>query len=347
MMDIVILLTGVFVSFGVTALLGIWMIPYLRKLKFGQTILSDGPAWHQSKQGTPVMGGLMFIIGIVVALIVTVVLAFVVKENRIYTEIVSAFAQNRLQVLRVVAGIGLALASGLIGFMDDYIKVVKKQNLGLTVKQKTLLQLLVAAAYLVTLALLGDMTTKIPFIGAVDVSRGIGLIYWPIALMFVYGFVNSVNLTDGVDGLCSSVTMVVAVFFLLLSGKLHIEGLSLLSCCAAGGLAGFLVWNLKPAKVFMGDTGSLFLGGLVCGLAFASEYPVLLLPVGIVYLVEAFSDILQVGYYKKTKKRIFKMAPIHHHFEMCGWSENKIVVVFSLVTVLGGVLAAACYHFGQ
>ena len=346
-MDIVILLTGVFVAFGVTALLGIWMIPFLRKLKFGQTILSDGPAWHQSKQGTPVMGGLMFIIGIVVALAVTVVLAVVLKDNRIYTELVSTFAQNRLQVLRVVAALGLALASGLIGFMDDYIKVVKKQNLGLTVKQKTLLQLLVAAAYLVTLALLGDMTTKIPFIGAVDVSHGIGLIYWPIALMFVYGFVNSVNLTDGVDGLCSSVTLVVAVFFLLLSGTLHIESLGLLSCCVAGGLAGFLVWNLKPAKVFMGDTGSLFLGGLVCGLAFASEYPVLLLPVGIVYLVEAFSDILQVGYYKKTKKRIFKMAPIHHHFEMCGWSENKIVVVFSLVTVLGGVLAAACYHFGR
>ncbi|MBR4869069.1 MAG: phospho-N-acetylmuramoyl-pentapeptide-transferase [Clostridia bacterium] len=345
-MDIIIMLTGALVAFGVTALLGIWMIPYLRRLKFGQTILSDGPAWHQSKQGTPVMGGLMFIIGIVIALLVSVGLVFILKDDRFYQEFVSTISQDRLQVIRVIAGLVMALASGAIGFMDDYIKVVKKQNLGLTVKQKTLLQLLVAAAFLATLALTGDVYTYIPFVGSVDVSKGFGLIYWPIALMFIYGFVNAVNLTDGVDGLCSSVTLVVSVFFLLFSGILAVNGLSLLACCAAGGLAGFLLWNIKPAKVFMGDTGSLFLGGLVCAMAFASGYPILLLPVGIIYLIEAFSDILQVAYYKKTKKRIFKMAPIHHHFEMCGWSENKIVVIFSFVTLFGGLVAGALYYFG-
>ena len=341
------MLTGAVVAFGVTALLGFWMIPYLRKLKFGQTILSDGPAWHQSKQGTPVMGGLMFIIGILIALAATVVVAILQKDNRFFNEFISHISQDRLQVIRVGAGLIMALASGAIGFMDDYIKVVKKQNLGLTVKQKTLLQLLVAAAFLATLALTGDLTTNIPFVGIVDVSKGIGLLYWPIALMFIYGFMNAVNLTDGVDGLCSSVTLVVSVFFLLFSGILAVNGLSLLACCSAGGLAGFLVWNLKPAKVFMGDTGSLFLGGLVCAMAFASGYPVLLLLAGIIYLAEAFSDILQVAYYKKTKKRIFKMAPIHHHFEMCGWSENQIVVIFSLVTVVGCLAAGALYYFGK
>ncbi|MBQ6819092.1 MAG: phospho-N-acetylmuramoyl-pentapeptide-transferase [Clostridia bacterium] len=346
-MDVIIMLTGAVVAFGVTALLGFWMIPYLRKLKFGQTILSDGPAWHQSKQGTPVMGGLMFIIGILIALAATVVVAILQKDNRFFNEFISHISQDRLQVIRVGAGLIMALASGAIGFMDDYIKVVKKQNLGLTVKQKTLLQLLVAAAFLATLALTGDLTTNIPFVGIVDVSKGIGLLYWPIALMFIYGFMNAVNLTDGVDGLCSSVTLVVSVFFLLFSGILAVNGLSLLACCSAGGLAGFLVWNLKPAKVFMGDTGSLFLGGLVCAMAFASGYPVLLLLAGIIYLAEAFSDILQVAYYKKTKKRIFKMAPIHHHFEMCGWSENQIVVIFSLVTVVGCLAAGALYYFGK
>lgn len=346
-MDVIIMLTGAVVAFSVTALLGFWMIPYLRKLKFGQTILSDGPAWHQSKQGTPVMGGLMFIIGILIALAATVGVAILQKDNRFFNEFISHISQDRLQVIRVGAGLIMALASGAIGFMDDYVKVVKKQNLGLTVKQKTLLQLLVAAAFLATLALTGDLTTNIPFVGIVDVSKGIGLLYWPIALMFIYGFMNAVNLTDGVDGLCSSVTLVVSVFFLLFSGILAVNGLSLLACCSAGGLAGFLVWNLKPAKVFMGDTGSLFLGGLVCAMAFASGYPVLLLPAGIIYLAEAFSDILQVAYYKKTKKRIFKMAPIHHHFEMCGWSENQIVVIFSLVTVVGCLAAGALYYFGK
>ncbi len=343
-MDVAIMLISAGVAFGVTALLGFGVIPYLRKLKFGQTILEEGPAWHKSKQGTPTMGGIMFVVGILFALVLGICVALVQKDNRFYAEITSTFSQQRTHVVRVIAGLVMALAFGAIGFMDDYIKVVKKQNLGLTVKQKTLLQLLVAAAYLATLMLNGDTDTRIPFVGTIDTTYGWGLLYWPIALMFIYGFVNSVNLTDGIDGLCTSVTLVVSVFFLLLSGILSINGLGLLACCVAGGLAGFLVWNLKPAKVFMGDTGSLFLGGMVCAMAFASGFTVLLLLAGIVYLIEAVSDVLQVVYYKSTKKRLFKMAPIHHHFEMCGWSENKIVVVFSFVTALGCLIAGGLVH---
>lgn len=345
-MDVIILLSAAAVAFLITALLGIWMIPFLRRLKYGQTILEDGPVWHKSKQGTPVMGGLMFMIGIVIALICGICVSFSHGDNRFYSEMTSHFSQDRVYTLRIVAGVLMALCSGLIGFIDDYIKVVKKQNLGLTVKQKTMLQLLVAAAFLITLILIGDTTTHIPFVGLVDVSSGVGLLYWPVALIFIYGFMNSVNLTDGIDGLCTSVTLVVSVFFLLLSGTLYINGLSLLACCAAGGCAGFLVWNCKPAKVFMGDTGSLFLGGLVCAMAFASGYPILLLLAGIVYLMEALSDVLQVIFYKKTGHRIFKMAPIHHHFEMCGWSENKIVCIFSLITMIGCLLAGLLLYVG-
>ena len=345
-MDVIVLFVAAAIAFGVTAVMGIWMIPFLRKLKYGQTILEDGPVWHKSKQGTPVMGGLLFITGIAVAFLSVICFAIFNRDFGFAGEMFYQFDQDRIYFVRVIAGLGLALASGAIGFMDDYIKVVKKRNLGLTVKQKTLLQLLVSAAFLATLALNGDTFTRIPFVGLVDVSRGVGLIYWPIALLFIYGFVNSVNLTDGVDGLCTGVTLMISVFFIMMSGMLLNHSLGVLAVCAAGGCAGFLVWNLKPAKVFMGDTGSLFLGGLVCAMAFASGYPIVLLLAGIVYLLEALSDIIQVGYYKKTKKRIFKMAPIHHHFEMCGWSENKIVVVFSLVTVIGSFLAGLLIYFG-
>ncbi len=345
-MDAVILIVSALVAFGVTALLGVWMIPFLRRLKFGQTIYEEGPAWHKSKQGTPVMGGLMFIIGIAVALVCGLCFAWLQKDNRFFSELTSSFSQDRIATVRCIAGLGLALASGLIGFTDDYIKVVKKRNLGLTVSQKTLLQLLVAAAFLATLLLNGDTVTRIPFVGTVDITQGIGLVYWPIALIFIYGFVNAVNLTDGIDGLCTSVTMVVAVFFLLLSGTLYASGLSLLAACLTGGCAGFLVWNAHPAKVFMGDTGSLFLGGAVCGMAFACGSPVLLLPAGIVYLGEAMSDVIQIAHYKRTHKRVFKMAPIHHHFEMCGWSENKIVCVFTAVAVIGCGIAGVLVWLG-
>ena len=223
--------------------------------------------------------------------------------------------------------------------MDDYIKVVKKRNLGLTARQKTFLQLLVAAAYLVSLCLSGMKTTTIPFIGDINIVKGAGLLFWPIALMFIYGFTNAVNLTDGIDGLASAVTLVVACAFMLASGFLYQFGINALSAALAGACCGFIVWNAKPAKVFMGDTGSMFLGGMVVAISFGTERPVLLLLAGITYFAEALSDILQVAHYKRTKKRLFKMAPLHHHFEMCGWSEQKIVLVFSSVAALGCLLA--------
>ena len=346
-MDTVYLIIAAAAAFLTTALLGLIIVPFLHKLKFGQTILDIGPNWHKSKQGTPTMGGIMFIIGIVFSMVITLTLALVLKgDSGLFNQLTSTAPQHRIFTVRMIAGAVMALSFGLIGFIDDYIKVVKKRNLGLTARQKTVLQFLVAAAYLSTAALSGDTVTKIPFVGAVDVSHGIGLIYWPIALLFIYGFVNAVNLTDGIDGLCSSVTMVISVCFMIISGILQNRILSVLCCAAAGGCCGFLCWNLKPAKVFMGDTGSLFLGGLVVALAFGTGYPIILLFAGILYLIEALSVIIQVTYFKKTKKRIFKMTPIHHHFEMSGWSENKIVLVFSSVTLVGCLAAFMLIYFG-
>ena len=347
-MDTVYSIVAAGTAFLATALLGFIIVPFLHKLKFGQTILDIGPNWHKSKQGTPTMGGIMFIIGIVLSIVLTLTLALAVGgDSGLYAQLTSTTPQHKIFTVRMIAGAVMALSFGFIGFIDDYIKVVKKRNLGLTPRQKTLLQLLVAAAYLSCLALSGDTFTKIPFLGTVDVSHGAGLIYWPIALLFIYGFVNAVNLTDGIDGLASSVTMVVSVCFMIISGILQNRALSVLACAAAGGCCGFLCWNLKPAKVFMGDTGSLFLGGLVVALAFGTGYPIVLILAGILYLFEALSVIIQVTYFKKTKKRIFKMTPIHHHFEMSGWSENKIVLVFSAVTFLGCLGAFLLVYFGM
>jgi phospho-N-acetylmuramoyl-pentapeptide-transferase len=321
------------VGFGVTALSGYSVIPFLRKLKFGQTILDIGPNWHKEKQGTPTMGGVMIIGGFVVSLII----AFV--YSAIFGKSFALECKNSYRVTVMLAGVIMALCMAAIGFMDDYIKVVKKRNLGLTARQKTFLQLLVAAAYLCTLALAGMKTTTIPFIGDVNISSGFGLIFWPIALIFIYGFTNAVNLTDGIDGLASSVTLVVACAFMLASGFLGIATNNVISAALAGACVGFIVWNSHPAKVFMGDTGSMFLGGAVVAMSFGIGRPTLLIFAGIVYLLEAVSDIIQVIYYKKTKKRFFKMAPLHHHFEMCGWSEDKIVLAFSLATLVGCLIA--------
>ena len=321
------------VAFAVTAGSGYFVIPYLKKLKFGQTILDIGPKWHKGKQGTPTMGGVMIIAGVLLALLVAFGYSAAVS-GRFASELHDSY---RLSVF--LSGIFLALGMSAIGFMDDYIKVVKKRNLGLTARQKTFLQLLVAAAYLISLCLSGMKTTTIPFIGDINIVKGAGLLFWPIALMFIYGFTNAVNLTDGIDGLASSVTLVVACAFMLASGFLYQFGINALSAALAGACCGFIVWNAKPAKVFMGDTGSMFLGGAVVAISFGTERPVLLLLAGITYFAEALSDILQVAHYKRTKKRLFKMAPLHHHFEMCGWSEQKIVLVFSGVAALGSLLA--------
>lgn len=321
------------VSFAVTALLGFIVIPYLRKLKFGQTILEEGPNWHKEKQGTPTMGGVMMVVGVLMAMAVGYAFSYITKGDY------SAEMTEPYNLTIMISGIVMALCMCSIGFFDDYIKVVKKRNLGLTAKQKTFMQLLVSAAYLVSLALAGMHTTYIPFIGEISIISGAGLLFWPIALMFIYGFTNAVNLTDGLDGLASSVTLVVACAFMLASGRMSIGSINSLSAALAGACAGFVVWNSKPAKVFMGDTGSMFLGGMVVALSFGIGRPVLLLLMGCVYLLEALSVVLQVFWFKRTGKRIFKMSPLHHHFEMSGYSEQKVVMLFSFVALIGCLIA--------
>ncbi len=317
------------VAFAVCYIMGYPFIPYLRKLKFGQTILDEGPKWHKSKQGTPTMGGIMIVAGVILGFIATLLFSSF-GDKRLIFEL-----RNNFRLVSVVAGIIFALMCGAIGLMDDYIKVVKKRNLGLTAKQKTFLQLLVSAAYLLTLGLSGMTTTWIPFVGDVSIISGFGLVFWPIALVFIYYMVNAVNLTDGIDGLASSVTLVVACGYMLLAGRTSMVGLSVLASSVGGGCLGFLMWNMKPAKVFMGDTGSMFLGGAVVALGFVSGRPILLVLFGIVYILEALSVVLQVFWFKTRKKRIFKMSPIHHHFELCGWSEEKICFVFGFVAMIG------------
>ena len=325
-------------GFVITAASGFIFIPFLRKIHFGQTILDIGPKWHKNKQGTPIMGGFMFMAGTLLAVVIGYMLAFAVSGQGAADfagRLLSEFTASKSRLIQFIAGIMLALLMMFIGFMDDYIKAVKKQNLGLRASQKTFLQLLCAACYLITMYLGGMHTTWLPFVGQVDITFGFGLLFWPVALIFIYGFTNAVNLTDGVDGLATSVTIVVTAFFFAASVLTYHYGYSLLTAALLGALLGFLVWNMHPAKVFMGDTGSMFLGGIVVAFAFAINRPILLFFAGILYFIEALSVVIQVTYYKKTKKRIFKMSPIHHHFEMCGWSENKIVSVFSLVAFIG------------
>ena len=236
----------------------------------------------------------------------------------------------------LVGGFLMALGFGVIGFLDDYIKVVKKRNLGLKAWQKSAAQLLVAVIYLIAERIFAPNDLLwIPFAG----EFSIGWFYYPLMLFIIIGAVNAVNLTDGVDGLAASVTMVAAMGFMLIAAIQSFTQMDLMAAALAGGCLGFLVWNFHPAKVFMGDTGSMFLGGMVVALAFGLRKPVLLLFIGIVYVVETMSDIIQIGSVKLTGKRVFKMAPIHHHFEMCGWSEVKIVVIFSAVTALGCLIA--------
>lgn len=327
------------IAFLVTALLGFVVIPYLKKLHFGQTILEIGPKWHKGKQGTPTMGGVMMIAGVLAALLLSVTAA------KISGAALSSELGDKYRFTALVAGVVMALLMGGIGFIDDYIKVVKKRNLGLTARQKTFLQLLVSAGYLASLALAGMSTTYLPFIGDVDLYHGAGLLFWPIALLFIYGFTNAVNLTDGLDGLASSVTLVVACAMMLASGRLNLAGMNVLASALGGACVGFIFWNAKPARVFMGDTGSMFLGGMVVALSFGIGRPVLLLFAGCLYFLEAISVMLQVGYYKLTKKRLFKMAPLHHHFEMCGWPEEKIVLLFSLIALVGCVIALLPIYF--
>ena len=321
MTSICIVITAA-VSFSVTAVVGKLLIPLLRRLKCGQSIREDGPSWHKSKQGTPTMGGVMFGIGTLCA----VAFGYVALIS------VDAQALDWQATARMFAGAGMALLFGLIGFWDDYIKVVKKRNLGLTAGQKMLMQILITALYLAVLYLIGVRSTsvQVPFLGTWD----LGYFYYPIMGILIVGIVNSVNLTDGIDGLCSSVTFVVAIFFMLSATVLGRMEVSILSTALAGGCLGFLLYNVHPAKVFMGDTGSLFLGGMVVALGFSLEMEFILFFTGFIYCLEALSDILQVISYKTRHKRIFRMAPIHHHFEMGGMSENRILLLFCAITLV-------------
>ena len=315
------------ISFIVTAVLGKFMVPFLRKVNFGQTILEEGPKWHIKKQGTPTMGGIMFIIGMFVSSLIALGGYYFVSDS----------GETLLMKIRVIAGLLMAIAYGLVGFLDDYIKVVKKRNLGLTAKQKLVFQFLIAGIYLLSLYLAGEKSTLyLPFVKEIE----LGIFYYIISALVIVGIVNAVNLTDGVDGLCGSVTFFAGIIFMIIAAMLSMFGAGIICAAMAGGCLGFLIWNFNPAKVFMGDTGSLFLGGMFCALGFAIGRPVLLILVGIIYIAEMFSVILQVGYFKLTHgKRLFKMSPLHHHFEMCGYSEVKICIVFSVVTVLFGTLA--------
>ena len=309
-------------AFVVTALAGKALIPFLRRMKAGQSIKEIGPNWHKSKQGTPTMGGIMFMVACVIA-----VAAFGWKD-------VAAGDWSALFVLV------FALLYGVIVFIDDYAKIKKKENTGLTAGWKFLLQLAVAIAFLALLRLEGHLSPNlyVPFLN-VSVSLP-WIVYLIFAAFVIVGCVNAVNLTDGLDGLAGSVTLPVAVFFAVLSAWWDRGPVGVFAGALAGGLLGFLVYNFYPAKVFMGDTGSLFLGGAVCGMAFALDAPLVLVPVGIIYIVETLSDILQVGYFKLTHgKRIFRMAPLHHHLELGGWSEVRIVLTFTGITVAFCLLA--------
>ena len=334
------------IGFSVTAALGFVIIPRLHKLKFGQTILDIGPKWHKKKQGTPNMGGLMFIIGIFCAFALSAVI-FTSLGGNLETDY-SAIITGREKTL-LIAGLLLALGCGIVGFADDFTKIKLKRNEGLSPKQKTFGQLIMVIGYVTTLWISKNTVWYFPFIGTVDFSKNFftGLIFWALSVVIVYGCVNSVNLTDGIDGLCSSVTATVAVTFLVIAFSDKFAGLGLLAASLLGAMCGFLCWNWNPAKVFMGDTGSLFLGGLVASLGFTIKCPFLLLPIGIIYVCETMSDIIQIGYFKITHgKRVFKMAPIHHHFEMCGWKEKKICVVFSAVNAVGCIVGVILLYFG-
>lgn len=319
--EILNLILMVLCAFALAVLLGYIVIPALRRLKAGQEIREVGPNWHATKAGTPTMGGLVFIGASLMCLVFGI--RYMVNGD---------FSSLMVLVL--------ALCFGSVGFLDDFFKVKYHRNLGLTAMQKALLQMAVSVIFLYILYRAGLLTCDL-YIPFVNVTLEIHPVVYMIFAMFVMvGCVNAVNLTDGIDGLATGVTLPVMVFFTVTAIAQDKMNLALFPAALAGGLAGFLIYNFHPAKAFMGDTGSLFLGGAVCGMAFALDMPLVLVLVGLVYIVETLSDIIQVTYFKLTHgKRIFKMAPIHHHFEMCGWSEEKIFTVFVSVTCIMCILA--------
>lgn len=307
----------ILIGFVASAILGPILIPVLIKLKFGQSIREIGPKWHEKKSGTPTMGGIIFILSLIIGVIAT----YKYMDFKSYLVLFCT------------------LGFGLVGFLDDFIKVVLKRNLGLRAWQKLALQIIVSVIF-VFVGLEKGLLSVIIDIPFTELTWNMGWLYVPFAIFVLLAVVNGVNLTDGIDGLATSVTVVVMLFFAVVTSSMA-DTLSVCILCFAlvGALLGFLLFNKNPAKVFMGDTGSLMLGGMVGALALVINNPFILVLVGIIYFVETLSVIMQVTSFKLTGKRIFKMSPIHHHFEMCGWDERKIVLIFTLVTVVFCILA--------
>lgn len=299
------------IAFAISVLLGPVVIPYLRRLKVGQTVRDDGPQTHLKKSGTPTMGGV-------------IILSAVVITSLLYMK----------DYPKMLPILFMTLGFGLIGFLDDYIKVVLKRSMGLRAWQKMLLQILVTgifAYYMIYVAQI-DLSMKIPFM--TDHTIDFGILNVPLLFIVVLGTVNGANFTDGLDGLASSVTVLIATFFSVVAIGVQ-SGIEPITLAVVGALLGFLLFNVYPASVFMGDTGSLALGGFVAATAYVLQMPLFLLLVAFIYLIEVISVMLQVSYFKLSGgKRIFKMAPIHHHFELCGWSETRVVAVFSIVTAI-------------
>ncbi len=305
------ILMSVFLSFAISVAAGPVVIPFLRRLKVGQTVRGEGPETHLKKNGTPTMGGILILLSVVITSV------FFVKDYP-----------------KIIPVLFLTLGFGLIGFLDDYIKVVLKRSMGLRAWQKFLLQIVVTGVFVFYIRQYTDISLvmKVPYMEGVYLDFG-----WmniPVLFFIVIGTVNGTNFTDGVDGLASSVTVLVATFFSVVAIGTG-SGIEPVTCAVVGALLGFLLFNVYPASVFMGDTGSLALGGFVAAAAYMMQMPLFIVIVGFIYMVEVVSDILQVSYFKVSGgKRIFKMAPIHHHFELCGWSETRVVAVFSIVTAL-------------
>ncbi len=307
----------VLIAFGISVVLSPIIIPFLKKLKFGQFVRDDGPESHLKKSGTPTMGGLIILFSIVITAV------FYIKD---YPQIIPVLFAT--------------LGFGIVGFLDDYIKVVMKRSMGLRAWQKMLGQFVVTAVFAYYMYAYTDLGTEmiIPFVGK---TVDIGGIYYAFMFVVILGTVNGANFTDGLDGLASSVTVLIATFFTVVAIGLG-SGVAPITCATVGSLLGFLVYNVYPARVFMGDTGSLALGGFVASTAYVLQMPLIILIVAFVYFAEVLSVIIQVTSFKLTGKRVFKMAPIHHHFELCEWPETKVVSIFSIVTAilcLIGILA--------
>lgn len=310
------LIIPVIISFAVSVILGPVLIPFLRRLKVGQTVRDDGPKTHLSKSGTPTMGGIIILMGIVVASL------FYVKDYP-----------------KIIPILFLTLGFGLVGFLDDYIKVVLKRSMGLRAWQKMGLQIIITAIFIFYIVQYTDISLamKVPFME--DTYLDFGWFNIPFMFIVILGTDTGANFTDGLDGLASSVTLMIATFFTVVALGTQ-SGIEPITCAVVGALLGFLLFNVHPASVFMGDTGSLALGGFVAATAYVLQMPLFLVIVAVIYVAEVLSVILQVGYFKITKgKRLFKMAPIHHHFELCGWKETKIVAVFTIVTTIACLLA--------